>query len=156
VKSRSRGAGGPSAAGALDATRLKRLLGYNLRRAEVRMRGLVADALGQDDIRAVEYSILSLLAANRGATQKQLGDALAVKRPNLVTLVDRLEQRGLVARAVVASDRRSQALALTEAGEALLARLDSRLDALESAYFADWNERDTAALRALLERIQTN
>ncbi|MBL8378156.1 MAG: MarR family transcriptional regulator [Burkholderiales bacterium] len=144
----------PRAGTPLDATRLKRLLGYNLRRAEVRMRGLVAEALGRDDLRAVEYSMLSLLASNRGVTHKQLGEALSVKRPNLVALVDRLEARGLIERAVVDLDRRSQSLALTAAGSALLARMDARLDALEAAFFATWSARDKASLRALLTRIQ--
>ncbi|MBL8382387.1 MAG: MarR family transcriptional regulator [Burkholderiales bacterium] len=137
----------------LDQARLQRLIGYNLRRAEVVMRGRVGALLAQSDLRAVEYSILSLLAANAEVTQKDLGEALAVKRPNMVALIDRLETRGLVTRAVLARDRRNQVLTLTPAGTALLAQTDARLDALENAAFADWSAAERAQVARMLRRI---
>ena len=137
----------------LDQARLQRLIGYNLRRAEVVMRGRVGALLAQSDLRAVEYSILSLLAANAEVTQKDLGEALAVKRPNMVALIDRLETRGLVTREVLARDRRNQVLTLTPAGTALLAQTDARLDALENAAFADWSAAERAQVARMLRRI---
>lgn len=145
--------GAPDPAPGLDQTRLKRLIGYNLRRAEVAMRGRVARTLEDEDVRAVEYSILSLVAGNAEVTQKDLGEALAVKRPNMVKLVERLEARGLVSRSVMPRDRRNHLLALTPAGRELLARLDARLDALEVEIFGTWGEAERAALKGLLERL---
>lgn len=143
----------PAVAPGLDQTRLKRLIGYNLRRAEVAMRARVARALEADDVRAVEYSILSLVAGNAEVTQKDLGEALAVKRPNMVKLVERLEARGLVSRRVMPRDRRNHLLALTPDGRELLGRLDARLDALEVEVFGAWSEAERAALKALLGRL---
>ena len=141
---------------ALDQRQLQRLIGYNLRRAEVQMRGEVARALATDDIRAVEYSILSLVAANREVTQKELGETLSVKRPNMVSLIERLEQRGLIVRAVMARDRRNQILSATPAARVLLARLDTRLDALEQQVFGPWSQGEREVLANMLRRIYSS
>jgi DNA-binding MarR family transcriptional regulator len=137
----------------LDQGGLQRLIGYNLRRAEVQMRGRVAQVLGEDDIRAVEYSILCLIGDNAEVTQKDLGEALAVKRPNMVSLIERLEARGLIVRAVMERDRRNHALSLTPAGEQLRRHLDERLDALEAEVFGGWSTAERAQLITLLRRV---
>ncbi len=142
-----------SRARVLDHSGLKRLIGYNLRRAEVAMRARVAQVLGEDGIRAVEYSILCLVGDNAGVTQKELSEALAVKRPNMVSLIERLEARGLIVRAVMERDRRNHALRLTMAGGEMRQRLDIRLDALEAVVFSHWSGAERAALIALLQRI---
>ena len=139
----------------LDQAGLQRLIGYNLRRAEVQMRGRVAQVLGEDDIRAVEYSILCLVGDNTEVTQKDLGEALAVKRPNMVSLIERLEARGLIVRAVMERDRRNHALSLTPAGEQLRRHLDQRLDALEAEVFGHWSPAERAQMISLLRRIST-
>lgn len=137
----------------LDQRKLQRLIGYNLRRAEVQMRGEVARVLATDDIRTVEYSILSLVAANSEVTQKELGCALSVKRPNMVSLIDRLEQRGLIVRTVMARDRRNQILSATPAARTLLAQLDAKLDALEQRVFGPWSRGERDLLARMLRRI---
>ena len=137
----------------LDQTGLQRLIGYNLRRAEVQMRGRVAQVLGEDDIRAVEYSILCLVGDNAEVTQKDLGESLAVKRPNMVSLIERLEARGMIVRAVMERDRRNHALSLTPAGQQLRRRLDLRLDALEAEVFGQWSPAERAQMITLLQRI---
>lgn len=137
----------------LDQTGLQRLIGYNLRRAEVQMRGRVAQVLGEDDIRAVEYSILCLVGDNAEVTQKDLGESLAVKRPNMVSLIERLEARGMIVRAVMERDRRNHALSLTPAGQQLRRRLDLRLDALEAEVFGQWSPAERAQMITLLRRI---
>ncbi|MGC8141384.1 MarR family winged helix-turn-helix transcriptional regulator, partial [Salmonella enterica] len=60
--------------------------------------------------------MLSLLKANPNINQKRLSKAINVSPPNLATLLDKLEQRGLVVRQRNPQDRRSQVLALTPAG----------------------------------------
>jgi DNA-binding MarR family transcriptional regulator len=137
----------------LDQAGLQRLIGYNLRRAEVQMRGRVAQVLDEDDIRAVEYSILCLVGDNTEVTQKDLGETLAVKRPNMVSLIERLEARGMIVRAVMERDRRNHALSLTPAGEHLRRHLDQRLDALEAEVFGHWSPAERAQMITLLWRV---
>jgi len=138
---------------ALNQGALQRLIGYNLRRAEVEMRSRVARVLIADGMRAVEYSILSLIEANQEVTQKDLGEALSVKRPNMVSLVERLEKNGLIARTVLERDRRNHLLTITIEGKSLLARLHANLDALEAATFAHWSVAERKLIKVLLRRI---
>jgi DNA-binding MarR family transcriptional regulator len=140
----------------LDQGRLQRLIGYNLRRAELQMRGNVARLLGGEGLRAVEYSILSLVANNHEVTQKDLGESLSVKRPNMVSLIERLEARGLIERAVMARDRRNHALSVTPAGREMLATLDARLDALEEEVFSAWSAAERAQFATFLRRVHAS
>ena len=146
-------AGTASDARILDQAALQRLVGYNLRRAEVAMRGRVAQELAALDVRAVEYSILSLVARNAEVTQKDLGEALSVKRPNMVSLVGGLETRGYVTRRVLERDRRNHLLSITVAGQTALAEMDARLDRLEDEVFGAWSPGERAQLATMLKRI---
>ena len=137
----------------LDQAALQRLVGYNLRRAEVAMRGRVAQVLAELGMRAVEYSILSLVAHNAEVTQKDLGEALSVKRPNMVSLIGGLEARGFLTRRVLERDRRNHLLSITESGRAALADMDARLDRLEAEVFGAWRPEEREQLAGMLRRI---
>jgi DNA-binding MarR family transcriptional regulator len=68
-----------------------------------------------------QFNVLNLLRLNpSGLSQTELSRQLIMHRSNLTGLVDRLEQRGLVARREVAADRRAYRVVLTAAGTKLL------------------------------------
>jgi len=75
------------------------------------------------------------------ATSAELARHLVVTRPTITRLIDGLERKGLVTRAVDARDRRQVRLELTEAGRAVLRevrrkasrRIEARLDTLSAA-----------------------
>jgi DNA-binding MarR family transcriptional regulator len=70
-----------------------------------------------------------LLASITGRPQRasELAAHVGVSRPALTSLVDGLEESGLLRRAPVLSDRRGIQLVLTEAGHAAVARADAAL-----------------------------
>ncbi len=138
---------------ALDQSSLDGLLGYRLRRAEVHMRQLVIKALADWDIRPPEYSVLALIAGNALVTQADLGHALNIKRPNMVTLIEKLERRGLVTREVHALDRRNHILTLSEKGEAQLADIDGLLHDMDRQWTACWSARERQQVARLLQRL---
>ena len=137
----------------LEQTALQTLVGYHLRRAEVHMRQLVIKLLSEWDIRPPEYSALSLIACNDLVTQSDLGLALNIKRPNMVTLVEKLEKRGLIKREVHARDRRNQILTLTEKGEAQLADIDGLLHDMDKQWTACWSVKERSQVSELLQRL---
>ena len=139
----------------LDQAVLEGLVGYNLRRAEVRMRQLVIKAWSDWDLRPPEYSALALIATNDLVTQADLGSALNIKRPNMVSLTEKLERRGLIKRAVHEDDRRNHILTLTPKGEALLADTDGLLRDLDLAVTGCWTDRERMHMIALLRRFYT-
>jgi DNA-binding MarR family transcriptional regulator len=97
-------------------------LGYFLRRIQVWVFQDFIRTLSGIDLRPAQYSVLSVIAANRGLSQADVAQLLGIERARLVRLLDRLERRGLTQRLASPVDRRSHALQLTPAGQALLKR----------------------------------
>ena len=71
------------------------------------------------DVTPVQYAALATLADNPGIDQATLAGLIAYDRVTIGGVVDRLEAKGLVERAVNDRDRRSRVVRLTEAGVAL-------------------------------------
>jgi DNA-binding MarR family transcriptional regulator len=107
----------PLSLGSLDGH-----LGYFLRRIQVWVFQDFIRTLASIDLRPAQYSVLSVIAANRGLSQADVAQVLGIERARLVRLLDRLEKRGLTQRLASPVDRRSHALQLTPAGQALLKR----------------------------------
>ena len=108
---------------AIDYGALDRRLGYLLRRAQIAVFRDFFSAFAAHDVRPAQYSILTVIEANPGLKQGEVGEALGIKRPNFVAMIDELEGRKLVRRAPSAGDRRSYALMLTAKGARLMAEL---------------------------------
>lgn len=107
----------------LEFGQLGERLGYALRRAQVAVFQDFDAVFEAVDIRPVQYSILTLIENNPGASQTRISDALGIKKPNFVAMLDVLEGRGLVRRAATPGDRRTYALFLTDAGRTFMRRL---------------------------------
>ena len=134
----------------LETTGLSRYIGFVLRFAHSAVWSDLVKALQPYDVRPVHYSMLLILNTAPGARQQEIGEALSIQRPNLVALIDEMEERGIVCRQPHPADRRSHALYLTDEGAVLLTKLrqvhqahERRLNALFTA-----DER-----RSLLEEL---
>ncbi|HWL47191.1 MAG TPA: MarR family transcriptional regulator [Sphingomonadaceae bacterium] len=137
----------------LAGTGLCDRLGFVLRFAQnVAWSDLVA-AFEPFGLRPGHYSALLMLRARPGCRQQDIGEALRIQRPNLVAMIETLEQRGLVARGVNPADRRAYALSLTEAGAALLAAMDAANSAHEARLAAMLAPIEPATLLPGLRRL---
>lgn len=85
-------------------------------------------------------------------TVKQLAHAATVDAPAATVAINDLEERGLVVRAIDPANRRTKLVSLTEAGRALLARID-RIEDPAPDVLAALGPRDLEALRAILGKI---
>ena len=65
--------------------------------------------------------MLVLVGENPGRKQSEIAAALGIKRANFVALVDGLQNRGLIERLSLETDRRANALHLTEQGRDFMA-----------------------------------
>jgi DNA-binding MarR family transcriptional regulator len=139
--------GGPDMAG------LDRQIGFVLRLAQVAVFKDLLAALTPFEFRLADFSALLVIEANPGLKQQALGEALRIKRPNLVAIIDQLEERGLVQRGAVPGDRRSYALSLTPAGVALLQKAKAAHRRHEGRVLAALGPTDTDALLGALQRI---
>ena len=118
------------------------LPGYALRRAASASMARFAAQLEPLGLRIADLSAIMLVAANHGITASQLGRLLDIQRANMVPLVARLEDAGLIERRPL--DGKSHSLHLTAAGADRLARARVVVDQFEQ----DLMERVPAAGRA--------
>lgn len=102
---------------------LPTLLGFVLRQAQLAMFRSFITTFEELDLRPSQFGILMVIKANPGLTQSDLSDALAIKRANLVAMLDTLENRGLIQRRPMPSDRRSRLLYLTGQGQDFVGRM---------------------------------
>lgn len=132
---------------------LENQVGFLLRLAQVSVFKHLIAALEPFDLRLTDYSALLVIEANPELKQQSLGEALRIQRPNLVSIMDALERRGLVKRGSVPGDRRSYALTLTPEGSALLARANEAQARHEADVDAALGPIDKAAFLGALARL---
>jgi len=99
---------------------LVNLAGYVLRRASAVALAELNQRLAPLSLRHADVAMLMLIESSPGITQSHAGRVLDIQRANMAPFVARLEGRGVIERRQV--DRRSQALALTRRGRALLGK----------------------------------
>jgi DNA-binding MarR family transcriptional regulator len=96
------------------------LSGFVLRLAQLAVFSDFIAACRRFDIRPAQYSVLTVIESNPGINQTELSGVLAIKRANLVGLINGLERRGFVQRRRAARDRRAFGMFLTDRGTALM------------------------------------
>lgn len=136
---------------ALDLGMLPTLFGYQLRLVQRAIFADFADSVGDQGISPGLFGILVLIEANPGLRQQRLAEAAHLDRSSVVSVIDKLEARGLVERR--AADRRSNGLFLTAQGTALLKGLKRKVTLHEQRVVANLSERDRRELLRLLALI---
>lgn len=137
----------------LDARMLETLVGYNARRAWLIVSDFFAERMAPYGLKQIDFSVLSLLAHNPGATSRQLCSTLDILPPNLVSLVATLDSRGLIERRPHPHDGRAVGLYLTPAGEALIHEAEQAVMQLEADASARLTARERETLIRLLQKI---
>src|SRR5580693_2002524 len=109
----------PEEPGPLPA--LAERLGYLLKHAQERLAGLTAAALAPFGVTGRQLAVLIAIDDQVPLSQQEVARRLGVDRTTMVTLVDELEDQGLVQRRPDPADRRRNVVALTPDGRATLA-----------------------------------
>lgn len=100
------------------------------------------------------FDVMAALYRRRdGVTMTELSRMLLVSNGNATTVVDRLEQTGLVRRTPSETDRRTVFVALTPAGVAQFETLAAGHEAEVSRLFARLSETDLDTLTDILKRM---
>jgi DNA-binding MarR family transcriptional regulator len=108
------------------------------------------DALG---VTQGEAHVLSHLAEHGETTVGALHRAFAHRRSTLTSILDRLEQRGLVTRETSAHDRRAVVVRLTRQARTRAGAVHGALEALESRVLAGVPARRVDELLAILAAV---
>ncbi|BBI54683.1 hypothetical protein HORIV_71040 [Vreelandella olivaria] len=79
---------------------LENRLGYALRRAQLAVFKHFNEAMQEHEIRPAQFSSLVVIEGYPGITQTNLAKVLDIDPPRIVSLINNLEERGLVAGAL--------------------------------------------------------
>jgi DNA-binding MarR family transcriptional regulator len=107
---------------ALQMGELSDLLGYSLKRAQLKVFEDFLRCVAPLQLTPAQFSVLLLLDKNPGRNQTEIANTLGILRPNFVSMLDALESRDLCTRMRSTNDRRSHILMLTDKGRAVLTR----------------------------------
>ena len=101
------------------------------------------------DLTSVQFAALDAIAQQPGIAQASLAEAISFDRATIGGVIDRLEQKALVQRAVSADDRRSRRVTLTREGERLLAACRPVVEGLQGEILGPLSAAERKAFRAL-------
>ena len=132
---------------------LQRFIGYRIRRASNVMQGELPVALKPFGLRMITFTALVLIVDNPGLSQSRLAAAMDVERPNLVVIIDELENRDLINRDRVPTDRRAYALTPTLAGRRLCEKAVAAVEANETRILKDFDPELLAMAGEVMTRI---
>ncbi|MCG6203265.1 MarR family winged helix-turn-helix transcriptional regulator [Rhodopseudomonas sp. HC1] len=140
--------------GELAMGELAGLLGYALKRAQLRVFEDFLHCVAPVQLTPAQFSVLLLLDANPGRNQTEIATTLGILRPNFVAMLDALEGRGLCVRTRSRNDRRSHILMLTDKGRATLARAKKLVESQHEARLVELiGDDNRTALLAMLAKI---
>jgi DNA-binding MarR family transcriptional regulator len=134
--------------GALDD-----LIGYALRRAQIRIYQDFLDAVAPWSITPPRFSAMTIIQANPGLKLTTLAQAMGIARSGVVQVVNSLEKLGYVERTAFSSDKRAYALLLTAEGTLALETITQEISAHDARVSAALTEGEKMELRRLLDLL---
>jgi len=87
---------------------LSELLGYSLKRAQLKIFEDVLRCVAPLQLTPAQFSVLLLIEKNPGRNQPEIASTLGVLCPNFVAMLDELESRDLCTRIRSTNDRRAR------------------------------------------------
>jgi DNA-binding MarR family transcriptional regulator len=134
---------------------LDSLLGYRMRRAQGAMHRDYMASVADLALTQKQTATLWLINANPGVSQVSIAAALGMDRATMMSVTDRLEERGLLVRKRSSIDRRRQELYLTPSGQSTLRKVKARIAEHESRFKALFKPAELAALLAALAKFRS-
>ena len=113
----------------------------------------LAAGLSTLDLTASEINALANLADGRGRTVSELGASTGTRATTMTSVLDRLEQRGLVIRGRAPGDRRAVLIELTSQGRRAAATVRQAVTALERRALGGLPAETITGLRAGLQAL---
>jgi DNA-binding MarR family transcriptional regulator len=126
-----------------------------LRTADALARGAEA-LLKPTGLSATQYNVLRILrgAGTEGLACREVGGRMISRDPDITRLLDRMESRGLIARARGEEDRRVVKTRITSEGLRVLGELDAPVQELHRQQLHHLQPKELRQLSRLLERVR--
>ena len=130
--------------------------GYLLRRLYASMQRHFEKRMQTLDLTAMQWGPLLLMAEGRGNTAAELARGMDIDTGAMTRMLDRLEAKGLLARARSASDRRVVRLELTAEGLKVAGRIPHLLAEVLNLHLRDFKADELQTLMGYLQRMLAN
>ena len=130
--------------------------GYNLKRAFNAIQMDLNACLAQSGLRMITFSVLSIIDENPGIRQSGVAELLVIERPNMVVIIDELEQAMLIQRDRSEQDRRAYELRITDTGKTRLEQARQAVIQHEARMCKDIADSDIADMISTLRTIESN
>jgi DNA-binding MarR family transcriptional regulator len=134
---------------------LRDSIAFLITRLQFRMHRDFQVALAPIGIEPPHFGILTALEETGPISQSALARHLAVSGAHMVQLIDQLEERGLVARRQLETDRRAHVIDVLPAAGKVLAAASPAADETVAGRFAPLTARESRRLVDLLRRVVT-
>lgn len=128
----------------------------------VRTAAVLEHALGQAlepfGVTPTQYNVLRILrgAGSAGLCRREVRERMITPVPDATRLLDRMESAGWIERERQGEDRRFVTTRLTDAGRALVDRLDEPISELHRAHIGGVTAPELRALIEALERVRSS
>lgn len=137
----------------IDYGILDSLLGYAVRRAQIRLYEDFIPSLAPWGITPPRFAAMVIVSRNPGLKLTQLARIMGIARSGSVSLVDAIEALGYIQRLPMPGDRRAFGLALTAKGEAELVAIGAAVQAHDARMSQMLTPEERTVLRGLLARM---
>lgn len=134
------------------ASRLELIPGIH--RAAHRIERYLQRVEGDLGVTRTEAQVLAFLATHRRTAVADLGRAFGLKPSTLTSVLDRLDDRGLIGREIHPADRRSFAITLTSRGAAAARRALASLTDLETRVVDEVTRRDLEGFQSVVSAVE--
>ena len=128
-------------------------LAYLLKHADRLLAELHVEALAPFDIHVRDLGVLLVIDRSEPASQQQIAERMGVDRTTMVSIIDALEAKGIIARRPDAEDRRRNLIELTPTGQEILRQATAASDAAEAKLLAPLTLEEGKQLRNLIARV---
>ena len=134
---------------------LNDFLGYLIMKSGLQIKFAIRQAYMKESIEITpeQWAILHALSENGEQTQKQLADTLMKQKPNITRLIDILEEKKLVMRASVESDRRAFNVYITEEGRTLAEDILNKTIKYRKNFYKKLTDEEIETLKSLLLKL---
>jgi DNA-binding MarR family transcriptional regulator len=115
-----------------------------------------AELLKEHGLSGAQYNVLRILRGSEpsGLPCKEVAGRMITREPDVTRLLDRMETRGIIARARSEQDRRVVVTRITRAGLDLLTELDEPVAELHKRQFAHLTREQLAEFNRLLDLVR--
>ena len=135
---------------------LRAFIGYDMKRALNVVLGDLGEVLARFGLRMTSFSTLAVIRDNPGLRQSRLAEILMIERPNLVLILDDLEEADLVTRTRAPEDRRAYELTATPKGRDLCDQATAAVKDHDTRMTQGLGAKEVDALHRALRLIETN